>query len=372
MTASEADKPDSGASRTATVPRSASPGQLARRARVPQPALQGLLALAVYLAVFLIGYAFPLLLHPGLPQVGQTEVDPNFYIWSWRWWPYALSHGLNPLHSSQIGAPSGFDLAWTTTAPAVAVILTPVTAAFGPITSFNLTLVLAAPVSAWVAFLAARRLTGRFWAALMAGAVYGFSPYEVGHTGAGQANLAVIMLLPLMVYLALLWRDGKLGRIVFVGLMAVTMAAEFYIFDEAFAEMAAAVGGRPADRLRGGQARGPEDGGQARWARGHRLCGGRRARVAVPDLCAAALPVRIHQDHGLAAPGKPGGSPIGASAAGDRGGSGRAHLVEQAHPAPGHPFRPHRRACHRPPADHRQQAPQPAAVGAAVVTADRP
>jgi hypothetical protein len=184
-------------------------------------------------------------------------VDPNFYVWSWRWWPYAISHGLNPLYSRQIGAPAGFDLAWTTTAPAVAVILTPVTAVFGPITSANLTLVLAAPVSAWAAFLAARRLTGRFWAALVAGAVYGFSPYEVGHTAAGQANLAVIMLLPLMLYLALLWRDGKLRDPVFVGLTAVTMAAEFYIFDEAFAEMAAlwAAGlligfavARPADR----------------------------------------------------------------------------------------------------------------------------
>jgi len=257
MTASEADKPGSGAGRTATVPRIAGTGQFAMRARVPRPALQGLLALAVYLAVFIIGYALPLVLHPGLPQVGQTEVDPNFYVWSWRWWLYAISHGLNPLYSRQIGAPGGFDLAWTTTAPAVAVILAPVTAVFGPITSANLTLVLAAPVSAWVAFLAARRLTGRFWAALVAGAVYGFSPYEVGHTGAGQANLAVIMLLPLMLYLGLLWRDGKLGDPVFVGLMAVTMAAEFYIFDEAFAEMAAlwAAGlligfavARPADR----------------------------------------------------------------------------------------------------------------------------
>jgi len=227
------------------------------RARVPRPALQGLLALGAYLAVFIIGFAFPLIRHPGLPWIGQGEVDPNFYVWSWRWWPYAILHGLNPLYSGQIGAPVGNDLAWTTTTPAVAVILTPVTAVFGPIASFNLTLLLAAPVSAWAAFVAARRLTGRFWASLMAGAVYGFSPYEIGHTGAGQANLIVIMLLPLMVYLALLWRDGKLGRLAFVGLMAVALAAEFYISDEAFAEVVAlwAVGlligfavARPADR----------------------------------------------------------------------------------------------------------------------------
>jgi hypothetical protein len=255
MTASEAEKPGPG--RTATVPRIAGAGQLAMRARVPRPALQGLLALGAYLAVFIIGFAFPLIRHPGVPWIGQGEVDPNFYIWSWRWWPYAISHGLNPLYSGQIGAPVGNGLAWTTTTPAVALILAPVTAAFGPITSFNLTLLLAAPVSAWAAFVAARRLTGRFWASLMAGAVYGFSPYEIGHTGAGQANLIVIMLLPLMLYLALLWRDGKLGRLAFVGLMALALAVEFYISDEAFAEVVAlwAVGlligfavARPADR----------------------------------------------------------------------------------------------------------------------------
>ena len=237
MTTGEASKPASGAVPTATVPRAAGAVQIAMGARVPRPALQGLLALAVYLAVFLIAYAFPLLRHPGVPQIGQNQVDPNFYIWSWRWWPYALSHGLNPLYSRQIGAPAGFDLAWTTPAPAVAVILAPVTAAFGPIVSFNLTMLLSAPVSAWAAFVAARRLTGRFWAALVAGAVYGFSPYEVGHTGAGQANLAVIMLLPILVYLVLLWRDGRLGGPSFVGLMAVVMAAEFYVYSEAFLEM---------------------------------------------------------------------------------------------------------------------------------------
>jgi hypothetical protein len=237
MTAGETDKPDSGASRTATVPRIAGAGQLAMRARVPGPVLQGLLALAAYLAVFIVGFALPLLRHPGLPQVGQANMDPNFYIWSWRWWPYAISHALNPLYSHQIGAPAGYNLAWATTVPAVAVVLSPVTAVFGSIASFNLTLLLSAPVSGWAAFLAARRLTGRFWAALMGGAVYGFSSYEISHTFAGQPNLTVNMLLPLMLYLVLLWRDGKLGRRALVGLLAVAMAAEFYISIEAFVQM---------------------------------------------------------------------------------------------------------------------------------------
>ena len=237
MTVGEADKPGPGPTRAATDPRIAGAGQLALRARVGGPVLQGLLALAIYLAVFVVGFALPLLRHLGLPQVGQATVDPNFYIWSWRWWPYAISHGLNPLYSHEIGAPAGYNLAWATSVPAAAVLLTPVTAAFGPITAFNLTLLLSAPVSGWAAFVAARRLTGQFWPALLGGAVYGFSSYEVSHTFAGQPNLIVNMLLPLMVYLVLLWRDGKLGRVAFVGLMAAAMAAEFYVSIEAFVQM---------------------------------------------------------------------------------------------------------------------------------------
>ncbi len=236
MTASGAD---AGATPAAIVLRTGGAGVLPRHPSAPRPAVQALLALVLYLAFFVISYTLPLVLHPGLPQIGQATVDPNFYIWSWRWWPYAIAHGLNPLYSRQIGAPAGTGLSWATTTPAVAVLLAPVTAAFGPISSFNLTLVLGAPVSAWAAFLAARRLTGHFWAALMAGTVYGFSWYEVGETGAGHPNLSVIMLLPLMVYLALLWRDGTLGRWLFVALLSVAMAAEFYIFNETFVELTA-------------------------------------------------------------------------------------------------------------------------------------
>jgi len=236
MTASEAEQSGSLASGTAALPRLATAGRAAMRARVPGPALAGLLALAAYLAVFIICYAFTLLRHAGLPQIGQGQDDANFFAWSLRWWPYAISHGLNPLYSRQIGAPAGFGLSWATTSPALGIIMWPVTAAFGSIVSLNLLMVASAPVSAWTAFLAARRLTGRFWAALAGGAVYGFSPYEIGHIGSGQANLAAIMLFPLMVYLALLWRDGKLSAPVFTGLLAIALAAEFYIFNEAFTE----------------------------------------------------------------------------------------------------------------------------------------
>ena len=201
--------------------------------------MQGLLALAIYLGVFIIGFALPLIKHLNVPNIRQYWTDPQFYVWSLRWWPYAVSHGINPLFSNQIGAPYGYNLAWASTTPSVDLLMWPVTAAFGVLVSYNVVLLLVPPVSAWAAFIAARRLTGRFWPALLAGAVYGFSPFELTHNWQGQPNLTVIMLFPLMVYLVLLWWDGTLGWIGFVIWTAVAMAVQFYTFNEAFADMTA-------------------------------------------------------------------------------------------------------------------------------------
>jgi hypothetical protein len=204
-------------------------------ARTPGPALQGLLALVIYVAAFTVGFGLALVAGLDVPKVGQRYVDPNLFIWFWRWWPYAVSHGLFPLHTREIGVPTGYNLAaWTTSTPSVALLMWPVTAAFGPAASFNLTLLLAPPTAAWGAFVVARRLTGRFWPALLAGAVYGFNIYELAHDVSGQPNVTVTLLFPLMVYLVLLWWDGTLGRTGFVIWLAIALALEFYTFTEAF------------------------------------------------------------------------------------------------------------------------------------------
>jgi hypothetical protein len=226
--------------------------------RAPRPAVQGLLALAIYLTVFIIGFGLPLASHLNVPNLRQYWTDPQFYAWSLRWWPYAVSHGINPLFSHQIGAPQGYDLAWASTTPSVDLLMWPVTATFGVLVAYNVVLLALPPVAAWAAFVAARRLTGRFWAALLAGVVYGFSPFELIHNWQGQPNLTMIALFPLMVYLVVRWWEGSLGRIAFVIWLTVLMALEFYTFNEAFADMTAvwagglliglAVAGRPGWR----------------------------------------------------------------------------------------------------------------------------
>jgi hypothetical protein len=256
----------------AQAPATAPPGGPARTAvarltalRAPRPAWPGLLAFAAYLAAFLIVYARPLIAHLNTPELRQYWTDPNFYTWAMQWWPWALSHGVNPLFSSQIGAPHGYDLAWTSTTPSVDVLMWPATAAFGVLVSYNIMLLLVPPLSAWACFLAARRLTGRFWPSLLAGAVYGFCPYELVHDWQGQPNLTVIALFPLMAYLVLRWRDGALADGWFVVWMTLAMALEFYTFNEAFFDMTAV--------LAGGLVIGFAVAGRRDWRRVARLAG---------------------------------------------------------------------------------------------------
>ena len=200
--------------------------------------LQGLIAFVIYLVVFILAFGQALVPHVTEPVVGQNSVDPNFYIWAIRWWPYAITHALNPLFSFQINAPQGYNLAWATTTPTLALIMWPITATLGPVASFNLALILAPPASAWGVFVLARRLTGQFWPALFAGPVFGFCVYEIDHEVSGQPNLTLTVLLPLIAYLAVLWWQGRLKRTGYLIWMAVALAAEFYTFVEAFTELA--------------------------------------------------------------------------------------------------------------------------------------
>jgi hypothetical protein len=169
----------------------------------------------------------------------QVNPDPNFYVWSLRWWPYAIGHGLNPLYTTLISAPAGHSLGWGATVPPLALLVAPLTLAAGPVVAYNLLMALALPLSAWAGFLPCRRLTGKFWPALVGGAVYGFSAYEISHLRAGHLNMCFSLLPPLLLYLVLAWRDGAIRSFVLVILAGLVLAAQFYLFLETFAFLTA-------------------------------------------------------------------------------------------------------------------------------------
>ncbi len=182
---------------------------MATAAHQPSPALQGLAAFGIYLVVWVLTTVSPLIVHLRRAQLDQKSPDPNFYVWSLRWWPYAIGHGLNPLYSSQIAAPTGHSLAWATTVPPLSLLAAPLTLVAGPVVAFNLLTAIAVPLCAWAAFVLCRRLTGSFWPAFAGGAVFGFSAYLSMHTDAGQLNILYSLLLPILAYLVVRWHEAK-------------------------------------------------------------------------------------------------------------------------------------------------------------------
>ncbi len=204
-----------------------------------RPAMQGLLAVVLYTAAWLATVGRHMLHHIGDAHLDQLSMDPNFYTWCLRWLPYAIGHGLNPFFSHLIWVPRGHSLAWVTTIPPIALLAAPLTLAVGPIVTFNVLAALALPLSAWAAFVLCRRLTRKFWPALAGGAVFGFSAYEMNHVAAGQLNLTYCLLLPLLAYQVVLWREHAISTRAFVALAGITMAVQFYLFMETFADLTA-------------------------------------------------------------------------------------------------------------------------------------
>ncbi|MGB6453069.1 MAG: hypothetical protein WBH47_01140 [Streptosporangiaceae bacterium] len=204
-----------------------------------RPATQGLVAVVLYTAVWFATIGHHMLHQVGDAHLDQLSMDPNFYTWALNWWPYAIGHGLNPFYSHLVWAPHGHSLAWVTTIPPIALLATPLTLAAGPIVAFNLLAALALPVSAWAAFVLCRRLTRKFWPALVGGAIFGFSAYEMNHIAAGQLNLTYSLLVPLLAYLVVLWHENAISSRVFVIMAGITMAVQFYLFLETFADLTA-------------------------------------------------------------------------------------------------------------------------------------
>jgi hypothetical protein len=229
------DGPASQASAKPGEPEAASPATARRR--LASPVLQGGIAFLIYLVIWLSTAFRPILSHATQMLLEQKSQDPNLNVWILGWWPYAIGHGLNPLYTHQILAPAGTSLAWVTTIPPLALLAAPLTLAAGPVVSLNLLAAVGPPLSAWAAFLLCRRLTGKFWAGLAGGAVFGFSAYETSHAAYGQLNLTYTLLLPILGYIVVIWWERRMSTRTFVILAAVTMAVQFYLFLEVFADL---------------------------------------------------------------------------------------------------------------------------------------
>src|SRR5208282_5643157 len=157
--------------------------------------------------------------------------DPFADIWFLNWWPWALTHGLNPMISHYVWYPEGFNMTWAGSMPAGALAIWPVTSWLGPVVSYNVLMLLSPALSAWTAFLLAKYVTRDPLASLFAGYFYGFSSYEIGHM-LGHLNLVLIFVVPLFVLIVVKRFRGELSLFQFVAAVAVTLLIQLGLSTE--------------------------------------------------------------------------------------------------------------------------------------------
>src|SRR5437764_13772844 len=154
--------------------------------------------------VIAIGFFATIWFTPGGPTSTALGVggDPQLAIWFLRWQEFALAHGHNLLFTTYLDAPQGVNLMWNTTAPLPGAALAPLTATLGGVFAYNVAETLGLATSAMAAFVMIRRYVqatdaiGTI-AALIGGAVYGFSPYMAAHA-LGHPPAVILLTAPLM------------------------------------------------------------------------------------------------------------------------------------------------------------------------------
>jgi hypothetical protein len=135
---------------------------------------------------------------PAGSWIGSPK-DPRLFIWYLGWIPHELSQGHNPLFTDYLSYPHGVNLMWNTSMVFPALVLWPITATLGPVVAYNVLITAGIVLSAWLAFLAARRVIDQPLWCFVAGLIYGFSPalmaQALGHPHASVALFPPIALM---------------------------------------------------------------------------------------------------------------------------------------------------------------------------------
>ena len=152
--------------------------------------------------------------------------DPYFYAWFFNWWPFALSHHINPFYITYDWYPPGLNAAWLTSMPSVSLLFSPLTVSFGAQTTFNVVALLSPALAATSFFCLAFYLTNKFFPSLLSGYTFGFSSYMLGQL-LGHTQLYFVAPLPCAILLFILRVNNRIGRKTFIGSFSIVALFEF-------------------------------------------------------------------------------------------------------------------------------------------------
>lgn len=189
--------------------------------------------LFIYLALSFLFFGRGLIGHLSDRYIG-IGTDPGLFVFFLEWWKYVFTHHVNPFFTYLQWAPSGSNLAWATCIPLFGVAALPLTATLGPVATFNLLVMLCPALAAWTAFFLCRYLSSSFWAALVGGYAFGFSPWMLAHL-LGHLTVLMIFPVPLMVMVALRRMNEEISALRFATTTCILVVALFLCWPEAVA-----------------------------------------------------------------------------------------------------------------------------------------
>ncbi len=189
-----------------------------------------MLALLVYLALSVVWYR-SVVAHIGTNcacGLSRYPGDPAEYVWWLQWFVQSLQHGGALMHPTVIWASTGLNMFGTSASLLLAALLAPTTLLWGPVISYNVMMMLAPALSAWAANRLCRHITGAAWPSLLAGALFGFSTYEVAQL-VGHPHMAVMVGPPLAALCVIRLLDGTLSSRRFVVQLSLLLTAQMLL-----------------------------------------------------------------------------------------------------------------------------------------------
>lgn len=172
---------------------------------------------------------------PGRHLVGAC-CDSSAYVDTFRFTGSSIAHLRNPFFSNLVNAPHGINVMWQPNVmPAIGLVVSPLEALIGPMTTYDLVATMAVALAAFGAYLALRRWVGGILGPVVGGLVFGFSPVETAHS-LGHPQVTFALLLPLVLVVATDILVSQRARWWSSGLaLGALLAVELLIGEEMFA-----------------------------------------------------------------------------------------------------------------------------------------
>ena len=192
--------------------------------------LIGFLVFLLYLSlsIFYMGFYK----HNVFSSMFSPGGDQSYFLFFLKWWPWTITHNVNPFKTNYLTYPRFYNTAWLTSVPILSLIASPITYYFGVIFSWNILMLLAPITAAFSAYLLFRYLKLNYFASFAGGYIFGFSTYEMAEFITGHIHMVYIFPVPVIILLLLKRFSKQISRKSFIISTAFLMVFLFGITTE--------------------------------------------------------------------------------------------------------------------------------------------